>query len=72
MYVTELGLFEVSLFLCLSPSLSPTLSRSLSLSLPPLSLSVFVLLRGGRALCQEVTLQSRADINVGVQRTWRA
>lgn len=55
-YVTELGLFEVSLFFFLSP----------------LSLSLFVLLRGGKALCQEVTLQSRVDINVGVQRTWRA
>lgn len=53
-YVTELGLFEVSLFLS------------------PLSLSLFVLLRGGKALCQEVTLQSRVDINVGVQRTWKA
>lgn len=53
-YVTELGLFEVSLFLS------------------PLSLSLFVLLRGGEALCQEVTLQLRVDINVGVQRTWKA
>lgn len=58
----ELRLFEVSLF--------PLL---LSLSLfSPLSLSLFVLLRRGKALCQEVTLQSRVDINVGVQRTWRA
>lgn len=43
-----------------------------SLCLSPLSLSLFVLLRGGRALCQEVTLQSRVDINVGVQRTGKA
>lgn len=56
-YVTELGSFEVF---------------SLFLSLSPLSLSLFVLLRGGKALCQEVTLQSRVDINVGVQRTWKA
>lgn len=33
---------------------------------------ISVLLRGGKAFCQEVTLQSWVDINVGVQRTWRA
>lgn len=52
-YVTELGLFEVSLFFFLSP----------------LSLSLFVLLCEGKALCQEVTLQLQVDINADVQKT---